>query len=161
MFERISTQTIRSEPAKRALPVVIDVAKKSGARSWSCTSGRRDFVKGAPVERELTDDAMELVEAAVRDIKDAGVSARGEVYRAPYGSAASAIINEAAASDADLIVMGSRGLGELAGPSGRKHGPQGAPLGASARCWSCGKRDRRPERNPGATNSGAGVSRFG
>ena len=63
----------------------------------------------------MTDDAIELVEAAVRDIKDAGVSARGEVYRAPYGSAASAIVTEAEATDADLIVMGSRGLGELAG----------------------------------------------
>jgi nucleotide-binding universal stress UspA family protein len=115
MFERILYADDRSEPAKRALPVVIDLAKKSGSEVLVLHVRETDFVKGAPIEREAASDARELVEGAVRDIKDAGVSARGEIYRAPYGYAATAIINEAKDSDADLLVMGSRGLGELAG----------------------------------------------
>ena len=115
MFEKILYADDTSEPAKRALPVAIDVAAKSGGEIVVLHVREMDFAKGVPVEREMAEDAIELVESAVREIKDAGVSARGEVYRAPYGSAASAIVTEAEATDADLIVMGSRGLGELAG----------------------------------------------
>jgi nucleotide-binding universal stress UspA family protein len=115
MFEKILYADDRSEPAKRALPAVIDIAKKSGAEVLVMHVREMDLVKGMPIEHEAADDAMDLVEGAVRDIKDSGVSARGEVYRAPYGYAATAIVNEAAATDADLIVMGSRGLGELKG----------------------------------------------
>lgn len=115
MFEKILYADDRSEPAKRALPAVIDIAKKSAAEVLVMHVRETDYLKGMPVEREAAEDATELVEGAVREIKDAGVSARGEVYSAPYGYAATAIINEAAETGADLIVMGSRGLGELAG----------------------------------------------
>jgi nucleotide-binding universal stress UspA family protein len=93
-FEKILYADDRSEPAKRALPAVIDLAKKSGAEVLVVHVRETDFVKGAPIEREATEDA---------------------IYRAPYGYVATAIINEAAESDSDLIVMGSRGLGDLAG----------------------------------------------
>jgi nucleotide-binding universal stress UspA family protein len=115
MFEKILYADDRSEPARRALPAVIDIARKSAAEVLVMHVRETDVAKGFPIEREAAEDARELVETAVRDIKDAGVSARGEIYRAPSGYAATAIIQEAAEFDADLIVMGSRGLGELAG----------------------------------------------
>ena len=56
-----------------------------------------------------------MVDRAVRILKDQGVSARGEIRPGIYGRAPQVILREAEDMDADVVVLGSRGLSDLAG----------------------------------------------
>ena len=55
------------------------------------------------------------VAAAVDALTRAGVKAHGEVRNTIFGYAAREIMNDADEVNADVIVMGSRGRGDLAG----------------------------------------------
>jgi nucleotide-binding universal stress UspA family protein len=70
---------------------------------------------GVLVTDEATDDATAAVAAAVDVLAQAGVKAHGEVRNTIFGYAAREIINDAGEVNADVIVMGSRGRGDLAG----------------------------------------------
>ena len=57
-------------------------------------------------------DAVELVNTTVHELTGKGIVARGDARAAPTGHAASLIDDEAKSGDADVIVMGSRGLSD-------------------------------------------------
>jgi len=64
---------------------------------------------------ETTADANAAVAASVDVFTKAGVKAHGEVRNTIFGYAAREIVNDAMEIAADVIVMGSRGRGDLAG----------------------------------------------
>jgi nucleotide-binding universal stress UspA family protein len=64
---------------------------------------------------ESRDDASESVDAAVETLIQAGVKAHGTVRDTVFGYAAREIVNDAQEHGAGVIVMGSRGRGDLAG----------------------------------------------
>ncbi len=65
---------------------------------------------------ERTDDAQTLVDSAVAALTTAGTgSVQGRVVRGLRGEEAQAILDVARDEDADIIVVGHRGLGRLAG----------------------------------------------
>ena len=64
---------------------------------------------------ESMDEASAAVEAAVGKLAAAGVKAHGDVGTTLFGYAARNIVDDAKEHDVDVIVMGSRGRGDLAG----------------------------------------------
>jgi nucleotide-binding universal stress UspA family protein len=68
-----------------------------------------------PLELESQKEAMEFVDHVVRGLKDAGISARGEIVDGLTGQAPKEILQIARSFDADVVVMGSRGRSDLAG----------------------------------------------
>lgn len=110
MFERILVAVDGSEPSSRAVPIAGDLAFRYGGELIVFHAREHDPVLGAEVESPS--EAMELVDAIVRELKDAGVSARGEVVRVPHGTTPRAILDTAHDEHADLIVMGTRGLSD-------------------------------------------------
>jgi nucleotide-binding universal stress UspA family protein len=64
---------------------------------------------------ETTDEAQKQVDAAVEELAKAGIKAHGAVRNTVYGYAAREIVEDAKAVNADVIIMGSRGRGDLAG----------------------------------------------
>ncbi|MFZ0172382.1 MAG: universal stress protein [Acidimicrobiales bacterium] len=72
-------------------------------------SGRARF------ELETPEEARQLVEDAVSEIKRQGVEASGHVVRAILGHAAQAILAEAANFGADEIVIGAKRSGSIFG----------------------------------------------
>ena len=70
---------------------------------------------GVGLSDEAKDEASAAVAAAVDKLTAAGVKAHGDVGTTLFGYAARNIVDDAALHDVDVIVMGSRGRGDLAG----------------------------------------------
>jgi nucleotide-binding universal stress UspA family protein len=76
---------------------------------------RMDHGPAAPSD-EAADEAQAIVDVAVTALRAAGAaSASGRVVRGLKGEEAQAIIDVAREEDVDIIVVGPRGLGRLAG----------------------------------------------
>ena len=117
MYDRILVAVDHSEISGRAVVAARDLAVLSKGEVWVLHLRERETgVKtGVLVTDDTTDDANAAVAAAVDVFAQAGVKAHGEVRNTIFGYAAREIINDAGEVNADVIVMGSRGRGDLAG----------------------------------------------
>ncbi len=121
MFHRILVAIDGSEHAKRALSEAIDLAQLSNARLTVMTVQQKPstlLVGGPvvpPVDMRSLDEALQreheqLIEDAIKQVtEDVSV-----VKVLAQGSPATAIVKQAQKDGTDLIVMGSRGRGEVA-----------------------------------------------
>lgn len=116
MYDRILLAVDHSEISKRAVLAARDLAKLSDGHIWVLHLRERETgVRKVSMMDETADDANAVVTAALEVLTDAGVKARGEVRNTTHGYAAREIAGDAKDYDADVIVMGSRGRGDLAG----------------------------------------------
>jgi nucleotide-binding universal stress UspA family protein len=117
MYDRILVAVDHSEISDRAVVAARDLAMLSKGEVWVLHLREREMgaKTGMLVIDETTDDANAAVAAAVDVLAQAGVKAHGEVRNTIFGYAAREIINDADEVNADVIVMGSRGRGDLAG----------------------------------------------
>lgn len=133
MFETILLAVDGSEPSNRAVGTALDLATKLGSEVIVMHVRERETASTA-YEPGTSEEAAELVDETVRKLKEAGVSARGEVHSAIFGRAARVILEGARECSAGIVVMGSRGLSDLAGlvmgecyPQGPAPGPLPGP----------------------------------
>jgi nucleotide-binding universal stress UspA family protein len=113
MTRKILVAVDGSEPSSRAVDEAAMLA--AGAEVLVLHVREREDLTGpgdGSIELETYDEARELVDPIVARLKDAGVSARGEVSAARIGMVARSIIVTARDEGADLIVAGSRGLSD-------------------------------------------------
>ena len=117
MYDRILVAVDHSEISDRAVLAARDLAVLSKGEVWVLHLREREIgVKtGVLVPDETTDEANAQVAASVEVLTQAGVKAHGEVRNTIFGYAAREIVNDAIEVDADVIVMGSRGRGDIAG----------------------------------------------
>jgi nucleotide-binding universal stress UspA family protein len=115
MFKSILVAVDGSEYSRQAVPTAIEVAKKFGAEVFVLHVHEHDLGRAAAYPVESDDQAAQMVADAVASIRAAGVTAEGEVRVAFMGQVADEIVETAAIRDAGLIVMGSRGLSDVAG----------------------------------------------
>ncbi len=117
MYDRILVAVDHSEISDRAVVAARDLAVLSKGEVWVLHLRERETAPkvGVLVPDEITDDANASVAAAVDVLAQAGVKAHGEIRNTIFGYAAREIINDAGEVNADVIVMGSRGRGDLAG----------------------------------------------
>ena len=73
----------------------------------------RETIRGQRFALESDSEASYVMEAAVFELRMAGLGASGEIRRAPFDKAAESIIADAAEWGADLIVLGYPRRGEL------------------------------------------------
>ncbi|MGE5335822.1 MAG: universal stress protein [Nitrososphaerota archaeon] len=118
MFKRIVVGTDGSETAAEAVRQAVDLARLSGATlsivsAYQPVSGRR--VKGeqegapADVQYEIgpREDVNLVLDAAAADAKEAGIEVQTHPVEA---DPADAILNVAEETNADLIVVGNKGM---------------------------------------------------
>jgi len=117
MYDRILLAVDHSEISDRAVAAARDLGVLSKGEVWVLHLREREMgaKTGALVVDETTADANEAVAASVEVLTQAGVKAHGEVRNTIFGFAAREIVNDAIEVDADVIVMGSRGRGDIAG----------------------------------------------
>ena|SRR5438477_1443467 len=115
MLEKILLAIDGSEPTPRAIRAAIQLALAS--RGEVCVLHVKEYgvQVGGPFDFETDEEASQVVEDAVRTIKDAGVSATGETRPASVGRVPRVIVNAAKEIDAGTIVIGSRGLSDWGG----------------------------------------------
>lgn len=113
-----------SEGAKRAAELAATLAQQNNARVVVMTafphhSRVREFVRGRPYLGKTDEEiSFELATASdtahelVQEYEAAGIAAEADVLEGP---ASEAILRAAEAHEADLIVLGRRGLGVTAG----------------------------------------------
>jgi nucleotide-binding universal stress UspA family protein len=106
-----------SKATERVLAAARDLALLSKGEVWVVHLREREYAvkAGLVPSAETADDAHAQVDAAVKELAEAGITAHGVVRNTMFGYAAREIIEEAKGVDADVIIMGSRGRGDLAG----------------------------------------------
>jgi nucleotide-binding universal stress UspA family protein len=117
MYDKILVAVDHSEPSDRALLAARDLALLSKGEVWILHLREREIItKTSVVMTDETErEATSMIEAAVDKLTAAGVKAYGHVGTTIFGYAARSIVEDAIEHDVDVIVMGSRGRGDLAG----------------------------------------------
>jgi nucleotide-binding universal stress UspA family protein len=116
MYERILVAVDHSAASDRALAAARDLASLSKGEVWVLHLAEREVIaQMGDVPIESNADAEAPVDAAVKMLTDAGVTAHAEVRETTFGHAAKEIIADAELHDIGVIVMGSRGRSDLAG----------------------------------------------
>jgi nucleotide-binding universal stress UspA family protein len=115
MYEKILAAIDESEVADRVLAAARELAKLSHGDVLVVHMREREQSKFGLTSTESREDARAFVEAAVGKLTATGISARGSARDTMFGHTAREIIGDAESNDVDVIVMGSRGRGDLAG----------------------------------------------
>jgi len=117
MYEKILVAVDHSEISGRALEAARDLASLSQGEVWILHLREREMMAktGLLTSLESADEAGAAVTAAVETFTQAGIKAHGVVRDTLFGYAAREIVADAKEHDAGVIVMGSRGRGDLAG----------------------------------------------
>jgi nucleotide-binding universal stress UspA family protein len=116
MFEKILLAVDGSDPSRNAITVAGDLTRRYGSEVMVLHVQEKEVVtRAAGFDPEASIEARELVDSAVRQLKDEEVSALGEVRAAWIGRVPRVIVDTAQEFGAALIVMGTRGLSDWGG----------------------------------------------
>jgi nucleotide-binding universal stress UspA family protein len=116
MYERVLAAVDESDVADRVLAAASELAALSHGEVFVLHLREREPTKfGVIQSTESPGEARSFVDEAVQKLTAAGVKAAGAARESVFGYAAREIIAEADNRDAGVIVMGSRGRGDLAG----------------------------------------------
>jgi nucleotide-binding universal stress UspA family protein len=116
VYEKLLVAVDHSKATEHVLSAARDLASLSHGEVWVLHLREREVMPRAGfVETESTDEANSQVEAVVEELTKAGIKTHGVVRHTIYGYAAREIVEEAKSIDASVIIMGSRGRGDLAG----------------------------------------------
>jgi nucleotide-binding universal stress UspA family protein len=108
MFERIMLATNDSRSSRKAVWATVDLAERYRSEVLVLHVLERPTDTPAPDAGGSANDSTEFVDEAVRILKDASVSARGETRMSASGSVPRMIVETASEHEASLIVIGSR-----------------------------------------------------
>lgn len=113
MFERILVAADGSAEGSKTVPAAIDLAQKYGATVTVLHVREFEKYEGSEVDLGPPQEALPLVAEVVARFTDAGVEAHGEIRKVTPGQTSDEIVRVAKQADANLIVMGTRGMSEL------------------------------------------------
>jgi nucleotide-binding universal stress UspA family protein len=116
MYERLLVAVDHSASSERVIATAKDLATLSKGEVWVIHLREREVMpRTGLVPTESDDEATAGVTAAVETLTAAGIKAHGVVEDTVFGHAARYIVDAAREHDVGVIVMGSRGRGDLAG----------------------------------------------
>jgi nucleotide-binding universal stress UspA family protein len=115
MYDKILAAIDESDVADRVLMAASELAALSQGEVLVLHLREREPSKFGVTSAESAGEAQALVDAAVGKLSAAGIRAQGHARDTLFGHAAQEIINDAKANEIGVIVVGSRGHGDLAG----------------------------------------------
>jgi nucleotide-binding universal stress UspA family protein len=114
MLEKVLLAVDGSEYADKAVAATVDLVK-AGAGEILVLHVQEAVAGMTVVPAESRQEAHELVDGVVAELTAVGAQVRGEVRSSVYRSTAREVLDAAETFGAGLIVLGSRGRGELTG----------------------------------------------
>ena len=117
MYEKLLVAVDHSKATEHVLSAARDLALLSQAEVWILHLREREVLPRAGLAQatESADSAQAEVDAMVGELTKAGIKAHGVVKTTIFGYAAREIVQDAKDLDVGVIIMGSRGRGDLAG----------------------------------------------
>jgi nucleotide-binding universal stress UspA family protein len=116
MYEKLLVAIDHSKATEKVLGAARDLASLSRGEVWVLHLREREVMPRAGlIDSESNDEAQAEVDDAVDELTKAGIKAHGVMRSTIYGYAAQEIVDDAKNLDVSVIVMGSRGRGDLAG----------------------------------------------
>ncbi len=117
MYDKILVAIDHSAISDRVLAAARGLALLSMGEVWVVHLLEREIATrtGVVMSDETAAEASAQVTTAVEKLTAAGVNAHGDVGHTIFGYAARSIVDDAIDRGVDVIVMGSRGRGDLAG----------------------------------------------
>jgi len=114
MYEKLLVAVDHSKATERVLGAARDLAALSGGEVWVLHLREREILPKAG-GIVASDAAQAQVDSAVGELTKAGIKAHGVLRSTLYGYAAREIVEDAKSLDVGVIILGSRGRGDLAG----------------------------------------------
>ncbi|MGN6172486.1 MAG: universal stress protein [Streptosporangiaceae bacterium] len=116
MYDRLLVAVDHSEVSDRAIAAAKDLALLSKGKVWVLHLLEKEVIaQMGDVPSESDQEAAQPVRDGVSMLRQAGIDAEGEIRPTTFGHAAREILADAKEHDADVIIMGSRGRGDLTG----------------------------------------------
>jgi nucleotide-binding universal stress UspA family protein len=116
MFEKIVVALDESDHSRKTLAAAGDLAEKSKGEVRVVHVREVPLGMGGPLTAiEPSQQAQAYVDEAVKTVTDRGIASSGVVRSSHNGRIAAEILDEAHSAGASVIVLGSRGMTELAG----------------------------------------------
>jgi len=115
MFDRILVAVDGSPYSAPAVSAAAEIATKFNSQTFVLHVREHDRGRAGAFPLETPQDAIDLVSDTVKSLRASGVTATGDVHGAVAGQAPKHIVDTARTLGSDLIIMGSRGLSDIAG----------------------------------------------
>jgi len=116
MYDKLLVAVDHSKATEHVLSAARDLASLSHGEVWVLHLREREVMPRAGlIEKETIDEAQAEVDRAVEELTKAGIKAHGVVRSTIYGYAAREIVEDAKNLGVGVIIMGTRGRGDLAG----------------------------------------------
>lgn len=151
MLEKILLAIDMSDHTRKAIPAAAELAQAGGGSVHMVHVRELYYPVPPTVVGDSPEEAQQLVDGVVAELKQAGVVADGAVRPSTGGSPAEAILEQARQAGAGLLVVGSRGLSNLGGLLLGSVAHKVIQL-SSCRSWWCAT--RRPCARAATTSSG-------
>ena len=113
MFERVVVAVDGSREGGKTVPAAIEIATRFGSNVTVVHIREHTKYEGSDVDLGPDISAEELVEAVADRFREAGVEVGSVVERVGPGDTPQRIVAVAEEANADLLVMGTRGMTEL------------------------------------------------
>ena len=112
MFERILLAVDGSPKSEKTIQIALDMARRYESAVTVVHVREYERYEGDDIDLGPPVPADQLVNDVLRTFREGGVEAQGEIRRVSSGDTPEQIVEVAKRSQADLIVMGSRGMTE-------------------------------------------------
>jgi nucleotide-binding universal stress UspA family protein len=114
IFKHILVAVDGSEHSKQAVLAAVEIAKKFDSDIFVLHVREHETGRAGAYPLETPSDATGVVSSTVSVINQAGVPASGQVVGGSAGHTPKHILDAAVSHESDSIVMGSRGLSDIA-----------------------------------------------
>jgi nucleotide-binding universal stress UspA family protein len=115
MLEKLLLAVDQSEHSRKAIPAAVELARAGGGAIHVLHVRELHYPVPPTVRGDSPEEAQQLVDGIVEELKDAGVAAEGGVRPSTGGSPAGAILEYAREVGAGMILVGSHGHSALGG----------------------------------------------